>query len=65
MLEQNAPAALHCAQLCAGRLVEIDAKHLNRALALGQETDDRAHQHRFSAAGAADEAEDLALDHVK
>ena len=43
---------------------EIGPENLDRAFALRQQADDRAHQHRFSRARAADEAEYLATKHV-
>ena len=65
LLEQDAPAALDGAPLVVAGLAEIDAQHLDHALPLRQQADDRAQQHRLAAARAADEAEDLASAHVE
>src|SRR5262249_47664364 len=57
LLEQDAPAPLSRAALLVAGAAEIDPEHLDRALALGDEPDDGAHQHRLALPRAADEAE--------
>src|SRR5262245_2840137 len=41
-------------------MAEIDVQHLDGALALGDETDDGAQEHRLAAAGPANQTQDLA-----
>src|SRR3984957_9582315 len=65
LLEQHAPAPLDRAQLFIVDGGEVGAEHFDAAVALGQQPDDGAHQHRLAGARAADEAEDLAFEHVE
>src|SRR6185312_16728915 len=65
LLEQHAPAPLdRLALLIVGR-IHVLPEHGDRAAALGQEPDDRAHQYRLAGAGAADEAQNLAAIDVE
>ena len=65
LLEQHAPAPLDRTPLVVVDGAEIGAEHFDAAVALGQQPDDGAHQHRLAGARAADEAEDLAFEHVE
>jgi hypothetical protein len=59
-LEQHAPALFQARLLLRRQFVEILAEHVDAAGALRHEPDDGACQHRFAAAGFADQAQDLA-----
>src|SRR6185369_3259231 len=60
VLEQDTPAAANILGFVLGPVEHILAKHFDHAGIGFLQTDNRAHQHRFAGARAADHAEDLA-----
>ena len=64
-MEHNAPAPLDGAALGLAHRVQILAERLDLARALLHEAENGARQHRFTRAGAADEAQYLAAINVE
>ncbi len=64
ILEQHAGPALH-GGACLRITVEIAAEHLDAAGLLCAQAENGPHQHRFTGAGAADHAENLAVADIE